>query len=116
MYYLQYFVRDKNSFVFYVMQRHYFSLFEKYNKKGSKSFVDMHIETQTKIDCRDVCNEEHQVDFVGKLNQNAFLRSIREVISFFVVSQQVVLKYHPCKCPGRTWQRKNTLHILPTDG
>lgn len=45
MYYLQYFVRDKYSFVFYVMQRHYFSLFEKHNKKVSKSFVDMQIET-----------------------------------------------------------------------
>lgn len=32
----------------------------------------MQIETQTKIDCWDDCNEEHQVDFVGKLDQNAF--------------------------------------------
>lgn len=65
------------------MQRHSFSLFEKHNKKVSKSFVDMQIETQTKIDCWNVCNEEHQVDFIGKLDQNASLRSIWELFPSF---------------------------------
>lgn len=90
-------------------------LFEKYKRKISKSFVDMQIVTQTKINCWYVCNEEYQVDFIGKLDQIAFLWSILEVISYFVVNQQIVLEHHPLKWLGRTQQRKNTLHILPTD-